>query len=212
MKRWTPLFLVIAGPLSVLAAGCSSSSSGSGGSAPTNGTGSTAAAAERRESRGNAVFDLASTLSGTFEGASPGNEVRVTMTGAGVQNTALATNVAVTITGRYQGTGVPRQQGVLHIESRGDGAYIAYVPHFDPSVGTVGLGTLRFTQQELDAACAFTVRAQGDGYAGETVGTTTCARALHGAVGKWTVQIEPGSIRLQNAHSGETLRFRRTGG
>ena len=205
-------FLIVGAVMA--AASCSSSSGGSSSRASGGRTGTaapTAASRERRAARGNAVFDLASMLSGTFEGASPGNEVRVTLTGAGVQNTALATNVAVTITGKYQGTNVSRQQGVLHVESRGDGAFIAYVPHFDPAVGTVGLGALRFTPEELDAACSFTVKAEGDGYAGETVGSTTCVRALRGAVGKWTIQIEPGSIRLRNVESGETLRFRRTG-
>jgi hypothetical protein len=33
--------------------------------------------------------------------------------------------------------------------------------------------------------------------------------ALRGAVGKWTVEIEPGSIRVREVKSGETLRFKR---
>ena len=48
--------------------------------------------------------------------------------------------------------------------------------------------------------------------AGETMGSTTCAQAIHGAMGKWTIEIEPGSIRLRNAQSGETLRFQRASG
>jgi hypothetical protein len=32
---------------------------------------------------------------------------------------------------------------------------------------------------------------------------------MRGAVGKWTIEVEPGSIRIRNVKSGETLRFKR---
>jgi hypothetical protein len=32
---------------------------------------------------------------------------------------------------------------------------------------------------------------------------------MRGSVGKWILDMEPGSIRLQNEKSGETLRFKR---
>ena len=68
----------------------------------------------------------------------------------------------------------------------------------------------RFTDEEANAACGFHLAPQGDGFSGETSGAS-CAFALRGAGGKWTVELEPGSIRLRNAESGETLRFRRAG-
>ena len=187
-----------------LACGCSSSgsSSGAGSAAPDQ-------AGQRREVHGNAVFDLASMLSGTFEGITPGNELHATVMAAGVQPTALAYNLAVTITGKYQQTNI-RNQGVLHLESQGRGVSVAYVPHFDPATGNIGLQALRFSREELDAACSFSVKPRGDGYYGETVGSTTCARALRGAVGKWSLEVEPGSVRIRNAQTGETLRFKRT--
>jgi hypothetical protein len=43
---------------------------------------------------------------------------------------------------------------------------------------------------------------------GETPGST-CALAMRGAIGKWTIEIEPGSIRIREVKSGETLRFTR---
>jgi hypothetical protein len=49
---------------------------------------------------------------------------------------------------------------------------------------------------------------KGDGFYGETVGST-CARAIRGALGKWTFEVEPGSMRIRNTASGETLRFKR---
>ena len=33
---------------------------------------------------------------------------------------------------------------------------------------------------------------------------------MRGAIGKWRVELEPGSIRLRNVESGETLRFKKT--
>jgi hypothetical protein len=35
--------------------------------------------------------------------------------------------------------------------------------------------------------------------------------AMRGAIGKWSVELEPGGIRVRNTDSGETLRFRKTG-
>jgi hypothetical protein len=32
---------------------------------------------------------------------------------------------------------------------------------------------------------------------------------MRGALKKWTVEIEPGSMRIRNVESGETLRFKR---
>lgn len=186
-----------------LAGGCSSSGGSAGGGAAAPGQ-----SGERRQTSGSAVFDLASMLTGTFEGSTPGNELRATIVATGLQSSVSAFNLAATITGKYQGTSV-RQQGVIHLEGQGRGVYVAYVPHFDPAAGTIGLQALRFTREELESACSFTVKPEGDGYVGETVGSTTCARALRGAVGKWSVQVEPGSIRLRNVATGETLRFRR---
>jgi hypothetical protein len=34
---------------------------------------------------------------------------------------------------------------------------------------------------------------------------------MRGAVGKWSVETEPGSIRVRNVDSGETLRWKRVG-
>ena len=49
---------------------------------------------------------------------------------------------------------------------------------------------------------------RGDGFFGDTLGTTSCSQAMRGAVGKWTLEFEPGNLRLRNEKSGETLRFK----
>jgi hypothetical protein len=55
------------------------------------------------------------------------------------------------------------------------------------------------------------MKPKGDGFIGETLGTTTCARAIRGAIGKWSLEIEPGNMRIRNTDSGQTLRFKQTG-
>jgi hypothetical protein len=34
---------------------------------------------------------------------------------------------------------------------------------------------------------------------------------MRGAVGKWSLEVEPGNLRVRNVDSGETLRFQRVG-
>jgi hypothetical protein len=65
----------------------------------------------------------------------------------------------------------------------------------------------RFIEDELRAACSFYFHPSGDGYIGETQGSTTCAQAIPGAVGKWTVEVDPVGVRVRNVSTGETLRF-----
>jgi hypothetical protein len=66
----------------------------------------------------------------------------------------------------------------------------------------------RFSEEEANAACGLVMGPKGDGFLGETVGST-CARAIRGALGKWTIEVEPGSMRIRNTATSETLRFRR---
>jgi hypothetical protein len=68
----------------------------------------------------------------------------------------------------------------------------------------------RFTDEEAGAACGLSIDPRGDGFAGET-SDASCTFALRGARGKWSVEVEPGSIRLRETTTGETLRFQRTG-
>jgi hypothetical protein len=114
----------------------------------------------------------------------------------------------VSASGKYQGSNV-HDEGVLRLENQGRSVSATYIPHFDPTITSLSPQATRFTAEELEAACYFVFSPRGDGYAGETTGTFSCARAIPGAVGKWSVEVEPGSIRLRNVQSGETLRFRR---
>jgi hypothetical protein len=86
--------------------------------------------------------------------------------------------------------------------------YFGYIPHFDPTVSALSTNVARFTDEEANAACGLVMDPKGDGFAGETVGST-CARAIRGAIGKWTIEVDPATIRIRNVKTGETLRFKK---
>ncbi len=176
--------------VSVAAAACASRTPGGAAEAP------------------NPITNFASMLSGTFHGSTPGNDLNLDIQSTAVLASTQVFNLFVTTSGRYQGTNV-RDEGVLRIENQGRNVSATYIPHFDSTVGSIGRQATRFTGSELESACNFVLSPRGDGYAGETTGTISCARAIPGAIGKWSVEVEPGSIRLRNVQSGETLRFQR---
>lgn len=192
----------------ILAAGCSSSGGSGGGASGAGGSSAASASGERRARTTNSVLDVTGMLSGTWEGSTPGNGLHLVITGTGSPTTGDVSNLSALVSGKYQDRNV-REQGVIRLENQGRQVWLAYIPHFDPTA--IGLtGALRFSREELESACSFYVAPRGDGYAGETRGTAWCARAIRGAVGKWTFEIEPGSIRIRSVETGETLRFRRT--
>jgi hypothetical protein len=155
----------------------------------------------------NKMFELSQMLSGTFQGSTPGNDLRLTIRSATTDPSHLY-DLYVQAAGKYQGRNV-RQQGLIRLESQGKGVYFGYIPHFDPGVSSLSRDVARFTESEATAACGLVMEPNGDGFAGETVGST-CIRAIRGATGKWTIEVEPGSIRIRNVKSGETLRFKKT--
>ena len=148
--------------------------------------------------------DLANMLSGTFVGSTPNNNLKLdiqTMTSDSLNEFDLFLSVS----GAFETTTV-RQQGVIHLQPQGRGVYFGYVPHFDPTVTAISSSADRFTNREASAACGFMMNEKGDGFSGETLGSS-CALAMRGAIQKWTIEIEAGSIRIQDPKTGETLRF-----
>ncbi len=154
----------------------------------------------------NPVFAVASILSGTFKGTTPGNELRLDLRSVTTDSDHLY-DMFLECAGKYQGANV-RRQGLIRLESQGGKVYLGYIPHFDPTVSALSPEATRFTESEANAACGLTLVPRGDGFGGETPGAT-CAAAMRGALGKWTIEIEPGSIRIREVKSGETLRFAR---
>ena len=155
---------------------------------------------------GTQVFDLATILSGTFQGSTPGNDLRLDLRPVAT-DTQHPYDLFLEVTGKFQGQNV-RRQGLVRLELQGKDVYFGYIPHFDATVTSMSADATRFTDSEANAACGFHLAPRGDGFAGETSGST-CAFALRGAAGKWAVELEPGSILLRDTKSGETLRFKR---
>ena len=154
------------------------------------------------------TYQIANILSGTFKGTTPGNELRLDFRPVATDS-QHPFDLFVEVSGKYLGENI-RRQGLLRLEAQGRGVYVGYLPHFDPTVTALSPDAARFSQSEANAACGLTLAVAGDGFAGETTGST-CAFALRGASGKWSIELEPGTIRLRNLASGETLRFRREG-
>lgn len=152
------------------------------------------------------IYEIASILQGRFEGSTPGNELLLHMSTVTI-DPSHPYDIFVQVSGRYQGESV-RQQGVIRLETQGRDIYFTYIPHFDPSITVLSNDVGRFTERELTSACSFTVKPQGDGFAGDTLGIAACALAMRGAIGKWSVELEPGNLRFRSVESGETLRFK----
>ena len=164
--------------------------------------------AAQKGSGANQPYELSAMLSGAWEGSTPGNELRLQIRSATTDPSHLY-DLYVQANGKYQGQNV-RQQGLIRLEQQGRAVYVGYIPHFDPTVSALSANVARFSEEEANAACGLVMDTKGDGFMGETVGST-CARAIRGALGKWTIEVEPGSIRIRNVKSGETLRFRKAG-
>ncbi len=154
----------------------------------------------------NPAYTLEAILSGTFQGSTPGNNLLLS-TQPFTADPEHPYDLFLTISGKYQEESV-RLQGVLRLDHEGADVLLTYVPHFDLSVTALSSNAANFTDREANSACTLNMRARGDGFAGETLGSS-CALAIRGATSKWTIETEPGSIRLREAKTGETLRFKR---
>lgn len=156
------------------------------------------------------VYQISSMMSGTFEGVTPGNHLTLNLSPVTLEP-ARPYDLFLSVTGTFERDNVV-QQGVIRLETQGRDVYFTYIPHFSPQVTSLSADAGRFTERELSSACSFVMNPKGDGFTGDTLGTTTCALAMRGAIGKWTVEVEPGGLRVRNHDSGETLRFRKAGG
>lgn len=177
-------------------------------SSPTSSTSSPGGEPRRAPESGRVSLpDLVSMLSGHFGGTTPGNELRLDLSTVGAR-AGTSFDLFLTASGRYNTRNV-RRAGLLRLQTQGRDVFAAYVPHFDSTVTSMSQNAARFTEEELRASCSLYFAPSGDGFIGETRGSTSCAQALPGAVGKWTVEVDPAGIRVRNVESSETLRFAR---
>jgi hypothetical protein len=155
------------------------------------------------------VYDIAAILSNTFQGSTPGNHLTLDLRPI-VVDPNHPHDLFLTVSGQFEKDNI-RQQGMIRLEQQGDDVYFTYIPHFDQTVTALSQDAGRFNEREVSAACSFTLAPRGDGFVGNTLGAATCALAIRGAVGKWSLELEPGNLRLQNVDTGETLRFQQVG-
>ncbi len=155
----------------------------------------------------DSAIALAEQLSGTFVSATPNNTLQLDITT--ITADVHRWEMFLAVRGKFENTNV-HQQGLIRLETRGNSVYFGYLPHFDSTVTAMSPSANRFTEQEANAACGFDLKVRGDGFAGETLGSQ-CALAMRGATHKWKIEVEPGTILIQDPVSGETLRFRRLG-
>jgi len=95
---------------------------------------STARASEDR------LYDIASLLSGTFEGATPGNHLRLDLRTLSI-DPQHPFDLFLTVTGQFEKDNIP-QQGVIRLERQGADIYFTYIPHFDPATWTLKIDGL----------------------------------------------------------------------
>jgi len=133
-------------------------------------------------------LNLASQLAGQYVGvAGPGNNLRIVVQpGRPLQE---GQRLTVTVQGKYNGSNV-RFDGLLALQSQGQ--------------------TVRLIWTGRRSDCQVDIHPEGDGFEGVTL-PGTCQTAFQNPTpGKWQFQTEPGSFRLRNVETGETLRFRKT--
>src|SRR5512132_3341968 len=99
------------------------------------------------ESARSSLPDLASMLSGRFQGTTPGNELRLDLSTLGAR-AGTRFDVFVPASGRYRDTNV-RRAGLLRLENQGQDVHAVYVPHFDATVTSLSREATRFTDEEL---------------------------------------------------------------
>ncbi len=154
----------------------------------------------------NQSYRLSAILSGAFQGSTPGNNLLIS-TQPFPTDPTHPYDLFVTISGQYQEENV-RLQGVMRLDLEGADVLVTYVPHFDLTVTAMSPEVDNFTDREASAACGVNFKPRGDGFTSETLGSS-CALAIRGATSKWTIEVEPGTLRLRDAKSGETLRFKK---
>lgn len=132
-------------------------------------------------------LNMARQLTGRYEGvAGPGNNLKIIVQpGRPVPDEQ---RLNVTVQGKYNGNNV-RFEGGLSLQPQGK--------------------TVRLIWRTRRSDCQVDIHPEGDGFEGVTL-PGACQTAFQNPTpGKWQFQTEPGSFRIRNVETGETLRFRK---
>jgi hypothetical protein len=137
-------------------------------------------------------------------------------------------DLANMLQGRYNGVAGPGNQLFLVIQPRSAGANNLYV--FDVTIQgkyearTISIhGVLQVSRESRSArlswanadspgrqrSCDFPMKRVGDAFDGQTLRDQCMTAFQVPAPGTWSIHIEPGTVTLRSAETGETLRFAR---
>ena len=132
-------------------------------------------------------LNLARQLAGQYVGvAGPGNNLRIVVQPG--RPVSEEQRLSVTVQGKYNGSNV-RFEGRLSLQPQGE--------------------TVRLIWLTRRSDCQVDIHPAGDGFEGVTLPGTCQTAFQYPTPGKWEFQTEPGSFRIRNVETGETLRFRK---
>jgi hypothetical protein len=149
--------------------------------------------------------ELASMLAGRYQAEGTGLRLDISSLGTRVGEGGL--HLFTTVTGALGGQSV-QEAAVLHLENDGGDIRVTIVPELDSTASPLSPGSIQSSQLELNSACVVYLQPVRQGYEGTTEGSGTCIRAIQGATGQWTIQVQDDTIRLTGVKDRQTLVFR----
>jgi hypothetical protein len=149
--------------------------------------------------------ELASMLAGRYQAEGAGLRLDISSLGTRVGEGGL--HLFTTVTGTLGGQSV-QEAAVLHLENDGGDIRVTIVPELDSTASPLSPGSIQSSQLELNSACVVYLQPVRQGYEGTTEGSGACIRAVQGATGQWTIQVQDDAIRLTGVRDRQTLVFR----
>lgn len=146
-----------------------------------------------------------SLLSGRFEGTGEGNDLALELQRLRDPRMSSIT-LLVTVSGAYKGVPFGRSD-LLRVRSDGTSPEASYLPDVDPNTARLAKAGRRFGNDRNRQACYVPFKPKGRGFIAEA----PCGDLFPGGKGKWTMELQRGTIRLRSLEANETLDFARTG-
>lgn len=173
---------------------------------PSSGPGQDFAFQQDREGRARHVSLVAALflLSGRFEGIGAGNDLVLDLQRLRDPRMSSGT-LLVTVSGAYKGVPFERSD-LLRVRSHGSSPEASYHPDVDPKAARLAKAGKRLGNARHRQACSMLFKPKGEGFIAEA----PCGEFFPGGKDRWTMELQPGTIRLRSLASNEMLEFSRT--